>query len=557
MSQSLSVRSISARKHSFALASAIAAVLTATASQAQVLTPGNLVVSRSVYTQNSSVSTGQILPPNCTSTTAGCPSGSGAISGSIYPSVFNNVIYDPAFGITSKILLDQVTIKGALINTLEVPNSTQSGVTSTKDQLVTSFSSKSEMALHLSTDGQFLTFLGYIAPVGSVDISNSNTQYGADATNPVGETAYRGVGAVNNAGKFDFTVTNAYSGNNGRAAILNSAANVFYTVGDAGNGGDPQPTSIILGTGLQIMTRGNRSEYGQGPTLPTPLGSFNITELGDKADKIGKDDNFRGIAMFNNVLYFTKGSGSNGVNTVYFLDTVGTACPNGVGLPIAGATLPTTPMAYDLSTVHAQGLPSNVCILKGFPTATAKKANPVAYPFGIWFANATTLYVTDEGDGYTDGDDLFTHAAAQTTAGLQKWIFNSTTQSWNLAYTLQNGLDLGHPYAVASFPSGVNPATGLPWTPATDGLSNVTGMVGDGTLFPLGKVAIFGVSSTVSGVGDVGASPNKIYWIVDDLANTHPAAISAEKFYTLRYAASGEVLRGVSFTPGTSNITSF
>jgi hypothetical protein len=26
------------------------------------------------------------------------------------------------------------------------------------------------------------------------------------------------------------------------------------------------------------------------PGAPTPVGSFNITELGDKADKIGKDD---------------------------------------------------------------------------------------------------------------------------------------------------------------------------------------------------------------------------------------------------------------------------
>jgi hypothetical protein len=62
--------------------------------------------------------------------------------------------------------------------------------------------------------------------------------------------------------------------------------------------------------------------------------------LGDAADKVGKDDNFRGITLYNNVLYLTKGSGSNGVNTVYFVDTTGTACPAksttpGVGLPVA------------------------------------------------------------------------------------------------------------------------------------------------------------------------------------------------------------------------------
>ena len=44
---------------------------------------------------------------------------------------------------------------------------------------------------------------------------------------------------------------------------------------------------------------------------PTPVGSFNVTQLGDKADKVGKDDNFRGLALYDNVLYYTKGSGSS------------------------------------------------------------------------------------------------------------------------------------------------------------------------------------------------------------------------------------------------------
>src|SRR5580693_5265328 len=50
------------------------------------------------------------------------------------------------------------------------------------------------------------------------------------------------------------------------------------------------------------------------------------------------------------VLYYTKGSGSNGVNTVYFLDTTGQACPDGVGLPAAGAQLPASPLSYDPAT---------------------------------------------------------------------------------------------------------------------------------------------------------------------------------------------------------------
>ncbi len=49
--------------------------------------------------------------------------------------------------------------------------------------------------------------------------------------------------------------TNAYSGNNGRAAILNDSAapTSIYTAGNAGNGGNPQPDGVIIGAGAQII----------------------------------------------------------------------------------------------------------------------------------------------------------------------------------------------------------------------------------------------------------------------------------------------------------------
>ena len=48
-------------------------------------------------------------------------------------------------------------------------------VAPTKDQMVGGFSSKSEVALNLSTDGQHLIFMGYLGPIDALDISNSNT----------------------------------------------------------------------------------------------------------------------------------------------------------------------------------------------------------------------------------------------------------------------------------------------------------------------------------------------------------------------------------------------
>lgn len=509
--------------------------------------PGNLLVSRAVY-DNLSTNvdpSATLLPPGCTT---GCvhPTDNG-----VYPNVFNNAIVDGSFGITAKIILDQIDQTGGLVSSLEVPNSAQGEISPTDDQMVTSFSSKSEIALNLSTDQRYVTFMGYLAPIDALDVSNSNTPAVVDPSNPVPGAYFRVTASVDQNGKFRFTKTNAYSGNNGRAAILHRAgeSELLYMSGNAGNGGNPQPNGIILGAGAQIASADPRPLRAQDPGLPTPLASFNITQLGDKADKIGKDDNFRGLAVSNNVVYFTKGSGGNGVNTVYFVDTSGfdasgrpLACPTGVGLASATASLPTTPLIYNGAVLQTQGLtPNNMCILNGFPTALK---STTSFPFGVWFANATTLYVSDEGNGsakYDATKGVYSDAAAQTTAGLQKWMFSGG--AWTLAYTLQAGLNLGAPYTIAGYPSGNNAKTSLPWSPATDGLRNITGQVGRD-----GKATIWAITSTVSGSGDQGADPNKLVAIIDDLtAKTLPAS---EKFATLRAAGFAEVLRGVSLTPG-------
>jgi hypothetical protein len=495
------------------------------------LIPGDLLVSTSRYTNDPNIVAGTTqLPPGCTG--ANCVT---AIANGSYPQVFNNVTVDPAFGVTSPFYLDQITPWGLPQGVIRVPSS----------ELNTSFSSKSEGALNLSSDGRNVTFMGYVAPPDTVDVSNANTPAVVDPTNPVPGADYRAVAQLSADGRFSFTETNAYSGDNGRGAVEADVdgRSVFYTAGNAGNGSNPQPTGIVLGAGAQIITPSSKPEADQTPGQPTPVGSFSVTELGDKADKVGKDDNFRGIALYNNVLYYTKGSGSNGVNTVYFLDTTGTACPDGVGLPVAGAKLPTAGIE---STLTSTGLASNMCILKGFPTALAKAATDASdYPFGLWFANPTTLYVTDEGSGdnaFASGS--YTAAAASTTAGLQKWVYSATAGEWQLAYTLQNGLNLGAPYTVRGYPTGVNSVTGLPWAPATDGLRNLTGQVNrDGT------VSIWAVTSTVSGGGDQGADPNQLVEITDSLKATTPSP--REQFRPVVPAQYDQVVRGVSFTPGT------
>ena len=550
--------------------------------------PGTLVLSRSVYqgypSLISATGTPTALPPGCvpgpikltllngSTTTFTMPTGSGgcgsAIADGTYPTVFNNDIADGSFGVTSPIYLDDITTFGWLLETYRVPSS----------QIVTSFSSKSELALHLSLDGKSITFMGYVGGPGfmtgpnQLDISNSNTPGVVDPTNPVVSQYYRGVAEIDSHGDLQITEGNAYSGNNGRAAIKGNS--IYYMTGNDNNGNLSKtqltnvPTGTQIGLNLVSSTGAELLYPGQAPPVPPSInmiGDFSITQVINPAtgqpytpaDKAGKDNNFRGITIFDNTLYVTKGSGSNGLNTVY---QVG----NAKSLPAGGTTV-------------LEGLP--ITVLPGFPTTLASDGTTAMYPFGIWFANANTLYVADEGDGCSSNGSapctdilasgapatisasVYTHAKNQTHAGLQKWVFDSTANppQWKLAYTIQAGLNLGVPYTIPNnpgvapnYPTGSNAATGELWAPVPDGLRNITGQVNwDGT------VTIWAVTSTVSGGGDQGADPNQLVMVTDKLNATtlstgdgdHDFDDYLDHFSVIRSARSGEVLRGITFAP--------
>jgi hypothetical protein len=116
--------------------------------------------------------------------------------------------------------------------------------------------------------------------------------------------------------------------------------------------------------------------------------------------------------------------------------------------------------------------------------------------------------------------------------------------SWQLAYVLQDGLEIGIPYDVPDYPAGISPATG--------GCRNLTGEVHRD-----GIVDIYAVTSTISASGDQGADPNKLVKVSDLLKATTPQRVSEGSdrngrlghFVMLRAAKAGEVLRGVAFAP--------
>ena len=511
--------------------------------------PGTLVVSRSVYQgKASTVTIGETLPLGCQggltgltvnvpllaggTTPVAVPCGVASDNGE-YPNLFdthnvwNNANSDGSFGVTSPIFLDDITENGWLLGTLPIPT----------NEMVTSFSSKSELALNRSVDGRSITFMGYRGGIGCggtevsptapslLDVSASNTPGVCDPTNPVISTFvsnpvvptayFRGVAEVDADGHMTFTDGNAYSGDNGRAAIK-GANDLYYMVGNdnSGNLSKKQMSTTQDGVDLSNATGAELLYPGATPPVSPNIDMIGRLEFG--TDKPGKDTNFRGLTIFDNTLYVTKGSGSNGINTVYQAGTAGT-------LPTGSAT--------ELAAVP-------LTILPGFPS-TAASVN-TAFPFGIWFADANTLYVCDEGDGAlvtpaVNGN--VADAQSLATAGLQK--YSLVNGAWVLDYILQDGLNIGVPYSIEGYPTSLNPATG--------GCRNIVGQHNwDGT------VTIFAITSTISANGDTGADPNKLVKITDRVSDTTlPTGDEfLGRFWTIRSARAGEVLRGVTLAPG-------
>ncbi|HXR37208.1 MAG TPA: hypothetical protein VN754_14720 [Candidatus Binataceae bacterium] len=548
--------------------------------------PGSIVLSGTVYVGNAkTVIPGEVLPHGCLNTgpvtnpnpatvnvpllaadqtakatttavtvTCGYASDNGeAPNLKDNHNVWNNANTDSSFGVSSPIVLWNLSTHGDLLGTLNVPS----------HEIVTSFSSKSELALNRSADGRSLTFMGYrggpgcpvltldattniltqgtnVSPISPtapnlIDVSASSTPGLCDPTNPSvasyagapNPTAYyRSIAEVDAWGRICYTDGDAYSGDNSRAVI--KADNwLYYSVGNDNSGGlsKKQVPETQLGFNLSHSTGAELFVPGAEP--PVPPDNNMISFFVFSGDKPGKDTNFRGMTIFDNTLYVAKGSGGNGINTVYQLGTPG--------------VLPTTANAPSGGLVNEP-----FTILPGFPNTAASTNSPGGdYPFGIWFANASTLYVCDEGDlVYTpnqmiNGQVNVADAGTLATAGLQKWVLTTTAtgSQWVREYVIQNGLDLGVPYSVPNYPASIEPATG--------GCRNITGVVDDD-----GIATIYAITSTISQNGDNGADPNKLGEVTDLISATQPATKGhLDRFVTIRSARAGEAFRGVALAP--------
>jgi len=557
----------------------------------QGFVPGSIVLSGTVYVGNAStVTPGEVLPHGCLNTGPVTNPNPATVNVPLLPAdqtatatttpvtvscgyasdngeapnlndnhnVWNNAATDGSFGVSSPIVLWNLTPHGDLLDALHVPSS----------QIVTSFSSKSELALNRSADGKSLTFMGYrggpgcpiltldpttdiltqgtnvgpISPTAAnlIDVSASSTPDLCDPTNPAvasysgapNPTAYyRSVAEVDAFGNISYTDGDAYSGDNSRAA-LKADNGLYYSVGNDNSGGLSKKQVSITQLGFNLSHSTGAELFVPGALPLVPPANNMISYFVFTGDKPGKDTNFRGVTIFNDTLYVAKGSGGNGINTVYQLGTPG--------------VLPT------VATAPSGGLVKEpFTILPGFPNTNASTNSPGGdYPFGIWFANATTLYVCDEGDLIYTPNQLIkgqvnvADAGTLATAGLQKWVLTTTPTgpTWQREYVIQNGLGLGVPYSVPNYPASIEPATG--------GCRNIAGVVNGNT------ATIYAITSTISLNGDNGADPNKLVKVTDLISATQPATNgSLDKFVTIRSAGAGEVFRGVALAPEGSGNT--
>ena len=212
----------------------ITAVMATSAVQAQQALgdfANDLIVSSSTYT-DPMFTAGTALPNSATgtgpSTVSATNDSAFCTNGSCSSNVWNNDTPDPNFGITSDIILQNVNTKtGVVDNTVNVTQiAAAAGV-----NLVTSFSSKSELAINTSPSGTSLTFMGYNTTAGQLDISNSNTPGSLEPGNTdIANPTLRAVGEIKpghqlGAGHYDQC---HHNGNNGRAAIASRKRSILH-----------------------------------------------------------------------------------------------------------------------------------------------------------------------------------------------------------------------------------------------------------------------------------------------------------------------------------------
>ena len=149
------------------------------------------------------------------------------------------------------------------------------------------------------------------SPVGALDVSNASTTAVcgipglAARSTPRAPTIARWRTIGYNGTNDQLPTWNAYSGNN---EPRRSRSNGIFI---------PWATPTSATPASRNWCPGNSRRRPAPAHNPARSASSTPPRSATQADKVIKDNNFRGETIYNNTLYVTKGSGSNGIDTVY------------------------------------------------------------------------------------------------------------------------------------------------------------------------------------------------------------------------------------------------
>ena len=418
------------------------------------------------------------------------------------------------------------------------------------NELVTSFSSKSELRpqpVHRRQDAvrSWATWRRR----ATIDVSNSNTPGVIDPTNPVPGAYYRAVAQLDRDGECHFTETNAYSGNNGRAAILqrrDGDGRASTPPATPATAPTRSPTASSSAPARRSSRRRRRPKSAQKPghaDAGRQLQRHPARRQG-RQDRQGRqlprpDDLQQRPVLHQGQRQQRRQHG------VLPRHHRARRARTASGCRQPARRCRPAPLAYDPTTLQANGLPSNMCILKGFPTDAGQDLDHLL-PVRDLVRQRQHAVRRRRGQRHQHlrATDTYTAAAAPdhgrpAEVGLRR--DDAVEARLHASGRPEPRPALHRRAATRPAPTprpgcrGRRPPTACATSPA--GSTRTA------------RSRIWAITSTVSGGGDQGADPNKLVAITDQLSATAPGA--GETFSTLRTAGFGEVLRGVSFTPGT------
>ncbi len=364
------------------------------------------------------------------------------------------------------------------------------------------YGSSSEGTLQLSGNGQYLTIMGY--GINAATFNANPGAYSPSASN----TALAQSGSVQGQGYTAVSRVVALIDGNGNVNSSTALYNVF-------SGNNPRSAYTANGSTIYVSGQGTKGDNTSG-VFVTTVGSNSATSVTGTDAGSGATQDTRDVQIVNGTLYVSSDSKSGSTNRDY-IGTLGAAGtpPTGTanggngpaqlsGFGNSGGTGKLTVTAANTNGINAIGSIVNLS------------------PENFYFANASTLYVTDSGTPKNTSG-----SSALGDGGLQKWVNSAADGSgtWSLAYTLSAGLNLV-PNTQTDNPNGDD----------TTGLLGLTGEVING------EVELFATNYTI---GDL--DPTYLYGITDSLSAT--ALPSSESFTELAEAPADSNFKGVSFAP--------